>query len=172
MSLESTEFLCLILLKIDTKFEGKLTCSSKNDMRKILENFHQSTFESLKIGTLMASFCLNLKMYELKIYWGVLCHDNEKWCKIWRGIHFSVQIDMKNLTNFDRKHSRISKICTLMACFWPKYIMFELEKSIEEPFVVTEDWWKIWRKTDLCFLKWHKEFGKFSFTDWKIPIPF
>ena len=26
----------------------------------------------------------------------------------------------------------------------------------------TEDWWKIRRKTDLYFLKWHEEFGKFS----------
>ena len=30
-------------------------------------------------------------MYELKIYRGVLCHDNEEWCKIWRGINLSVQ---------------------------------------------------------------------------------
>ena len=29
-------------LKIDTKFEGKLTCASKNDMRN-LANFHQTT---------------------------------------------------------------------------------------------------------------------------------
>ena len=42
-------------LKIDTKFEEKLTCASKNDMRN-LANFHQSMFESLKIGTLMGSF--------------------------------------------------------------------------------------------------------------------
>ena len=34
-------------LKIDTKFEGKLTCASKNDLRNFA-NFHQSTFESLK----------------------------------------------------------------------------------------------------------------------------
>ena len=26
----------------------------------------------------------------------------------------------------------------------------------------TEDWCKIWRKIDLCFPKWHEEFGKFS----------
>ena len=29
-----------------------------------------------------------------------------------------------------------------------------------------EDWCKIWRRTDLCFLKWHEEFGKFLFTGW------
>ena len=32
-------------LKIDTKFEEKLTCASKNDMRN-LANFHQSTSRS------------------------------------------------------------------------------------------------------------------------------
>ena len=37
-------------LNIDTKFEGKLTCTFKNDMRN-LANFRQSTFESLKIWT-------------------------------------------------------------------------------------------------------------------------
>ena len=26
----------------------------------------------------------------------------------------------------------------------------------------TEYWYNIWRKTDLCFQKWHEEFSKFS----------
>ena len=42
-------------LNIDATFEGKLTCAFKNDMRN-LANFHQSMFESVKIGTLMGSF--------------------------------------------------------------------------------------------------------------------
>ena len=25
-----------------------------------------------------------------------------------------------------------------------------------------QDWYKVWRKTDLWFGKWHEEFGKFS----------
>ena len=29
-------------------------------------------------------------------------------------------------------------------------------------FVGTEDWCNIWRKTDLCFQKWHEELSKFS----------
>ena len=55
MRLENTEQLCLMALSVDTKFEGKLTCASKNDMRN-LANFHQSMFESLKIGTFIGSF--------------------------------------------------------------------------------------------------------------------
>ena len=42
-------------LNIDARFEGKLTCAFKNDMRN-LAKFYQSTFESLKIGTLTESF--------------------------------------------------------------------------------------------------------------------
>ena len=58
--------------------------------------------ESLQIGTLMTSFCLKLKIYEHKIYRGVMCHDNEEWRKNWRGIACQFKIDnLKNLTNFD-----------------------------------------------------------------------
>ena len=57
--------------------------------------------ESLQIETLMASFCLKLKIYELKTYRGVMCHGNEEWFKIWNRIDFHLKIDMRNLTNFD-----------------------------------------------------------------------
>ena len=55
----------------------KMTCAFKTDMRN-LANFHQSMFGSLKIGTLMGSFYPKYKMYELKLYRGILCPDNEE----------------------------------------------------------------------------------------------
>ena len=64
-------------LNIDATFERKLTYAFKNDMMN-LANFHQSMFESLKIGTLKGSFYPKQNMYELKIYRGVLCQDTEK----------------------------------------------------------------------------------------------
>ena len=36
-------------------------------------------------------------------------------------------------------------------CFWTKFIMFELIKYRRNMFDGTEDWCKIWEKTDLCF---------------------
>ena len=42
LSLQSTEESCLMALKIDAKFEGKLACASKNNMRN-LADFYQST---------------------------------------------------------------------------------------------------------------------------------
>ena len=62
-------------LNIDAKFEGKLPCAFKNDMRN-LANFHQSKFKSLKIRTFIGSFYPKSKMYEFKIYRRVMCHGN------------------------------------------------------------------------------------------------
>ena len=91
-----------------------------------------------------------------------MCHDNEEWCKIWRGIDLSFQNWHEEFDKFWPEHSKISKICTLMDCFWPKYIMFELKKYRGAIFHDTRVWCKIWRKTDLWFGKWHEKFGKFS----------
>ena len=68
-------------LNVDTKFAGKLTCTSKNDMMN-LANFHQSMSGSLKIGTFIRSFYLKQKIYDLKMYRGVMCHDIEARFKI------------------------------------------------------------------------------------------
>ena len=35
-----------------------------------------------KICTVMGSFYPKKKIHELKIYRGIMCHDNEEWCKI------------------------------------------------------------------------------------------
>ena len=117
--------------------------------------------ESLKIGTLMGSFCPKLKMHELKIYCEVMRHADEKWCRNGRRIGVSVQNWHEQFDKFWFKHSKISKLCFLMGCLWPKYLMFDLKKYRGVMFDGTEYWCKIWRKTDFCFQKWHKEFGKF-----------
>ena len=97
---------------------------------------------------------------------------NEKWCKIWRGIDLSVQILTWGIWRTWPKHSKISKIYTLMDCFWSKYVMLELKRYRGVMFDGTGDWCNIWKKTNLCFQKWREEFGKFSFTGWKIAISF
>ena len=99
-------------------------------------------------------------MYELKTYRGVICHDNEEWCKIGKAIDLSFQ-NWQDFDEFWPEHSKISKICTLIGCLWPKY-MCDLKKYRGVMFRSTEYWCKIWRKTDFCFQKWHEEFEKFS----------
>ena len=91
-----------------------------------------------------------------------MCNDTEEWWKIWRGIDFSFQNWHKKFDKFWLEHCKVSKIYTLMVYFSPKRIIFELKKYREVIFHDTREWRKIWRKTDLWFGKWHKEFGKFS----------
>ena len=52
------------------------------------------------------------------------------------------------------------KCSKLLQC--AKYLMFDLKKYKGVIFHHTEEWRKIWRKTDLWFGKWHDEYGKFS----------
>ena len=92
-------------------------------------------------------------MYELKIYRGVMCHDNEKWCKIWWEIDLSVQNWLEEFDEFWPEHSKTSKLCTLTDCFWRKYIIFEPKKYRGVMFDGTKDCYKIWRKTDFYFQK-------------------
>ena len=103
-------------------------------------------------------------MYELKIYRGIVWHDNEERCKMWRGIDLSVQNWQEEFDKFWLEHSEISKICTVICHFWPKYIMFELKNYRGVMFDGTEYWCKIWMKTNMYFQKWHEEFDIFLFT--------
>ena len=91
-----------------------------------------------------------------------MCHENKEWCRNWRKLDLSMQNWHEEFDDFSPEHLKISKICTLMGCFWPKYIMLDIKKYRGIIFDCTTNWYKIWRKTGLYFLKWHEEFGKFS----------
>ena len=86
----------------------------------------------------------------------------KNYAKIEEELSCQFKIDMGKLDEFWSKQSKISKICTIMGCLWPKYIMFELKQYRGVMFYGTEYWCKIWTKTDFCFQKWHGKFGKFS----------
>ena len=59
-------------VNIIATISGKHACAFKNDTSG-LANFYQSTFESLKIETLMGSFYPKQIMYEFKIQRGQEC---------------------------------------------------------------------------------------------------
>ena len=80
--------------------------------------------------------------------------------KFEKGIDMSIQNWHEKFNDLWHDHSKISKIYPLLGCLWPKYIIFELTKYREVMFDGTEDLCKIWRKIELCFQKWHEEFGK------------
>ena len=157
-------------LNIDAKFEIKLTFAFKNDMRNLV-NFQQSTWKSQNWdfdGILLSS----RKCMSLKFTGNILVMTVKKRCKIVRGSNLLFQIWHEDFDEFWLEHLKISKLCFFMRCLWAKYIIFGLKNYRGDIFNSTEDWCKIWRKIDLCFLKWHEEFAKFLFTGWKIVISF
>ena len=89
-------------LNIDEKFEGKLTCAFKNDMKN-MQNFHQSTWKSPNWD-----------------FDGILLSKVENlWAENSQGSYLSgelklveeFKIDMRNLTNVDlstRKSERFA----------------------------------------------------------------
>ena len=115
-----------------------------------LANFHQNTWKCQIL----------LKVENAWAYREVLSNDTEEWWKIWTGMSF--QNWHKEFDKFWLKNSKVSKIYTLMGCFWPKYIMIELKNYRGAIFHDTSVWWKSWRKADLWFGKWDEEFGRFS----------
>ena len=58
-------------------------------------------------------------MYELNIYMGIICYNNEEWWKIWKGIDLSAKNWHDEFIKCWPKHSKLSKIYTLMGCLWP-----------------------------------------------------
>ena len=85
-------------LRIDVEFEGKLTCAFKNVMRN-LTNFHRA-LKTGKKWDFHEIVWSKVGKYDLKIYRGFLCHDNEEWCKIWKEIDL-FKIGMRHFTDFD-----------------------------------------------------------------------
>ena len=76
-------------------------------------------FEIIKTSTLISSFCAKSITLDLKKYRGVISHDTEEWCKIWRKTACGLESDMRNLANFTRGLKSL-KIGTLMGSFYPK----------------------------------------------------
>ena len=95
-------------LNIDAMFEGNVSYAFKNDMKN-LANFHQSMFESLKIGTLIASFIQSRKCMSLK-FTGKFCVKTLKNDgKFEEELACQFKTDMRNLTNFDPSTQKSQK---------------------------------------------------------------
>ena len=114
--------------------------------------------DSVRIGILMGSSNPKLKKYEIKIQRGVICHDNEEWREIWRGIDLSFQSWHEEFDEFWPEHLKISKIFILMCS---KVYIIRTKKYKGFICHEIEEGYKIWRRIDLPFQNSHKEFDKF-----------
>ena len=123
---KSTEQLCLKTLRIDVKFEEKLTRGSKNDMR-ILVNFNASSdkfgnlyFDVLLLSIAYKSSAWKVQKNDLSWQWKKIHTLKKNWLFIWKmtwWIWRTLTWAVESL-----------KICTLMGYFCRKYVMFELKR--------------------------------------------
>ena len=90
-----------------------------------------------------------------------MSRDPDDWCKIWRKTNRQFQ-KWQEFGKIWLKRSKVFKTCTFICSYCEKCLMFDLKKFRGVIFHDTEEWCKIWRKTDLSFGKWHEKFGKFS----------
>ena len=105
---KSIEELCLMALYIDAKFEGKMTCAFRNDVRN-LANFHQSMFGSLKMELWWDPFIQSRKCISLR-FTGEFCVMTMKnHTKFEEELTCQFKIDMRNLTNFDLSTQKSQK---------------------------------------------------------------
>ena len=129
------------LKKYELKIHRGVICHDNEELRKIWretdlsfqswhEEFDEFWPEHLKVSKifiLMGSFWAKYILLELKNYGGVIFHETEEGCKVWRGIDLSFQNWQKEFGKFWTEHSKVSNISTLTGSFWAKYILFELK---------------------------------------------
>ena len=143
-------------LKSNAKVEEKLTLGSKNGMRNLV-NFDASNgkSENLQFDVLLLS--------EVYYVWAKRVHrshNNEEWCKIWRGTDLYFEKWHEEFCEFwpnSRKTQNLKfsgLILTKVYNVWAKKYRGVMHHY-------TEDRCKLWWKNDLWFHKWHEEFGEF-----------
>ena len=95
-------------LKRDTKFGEKSTRHLKIGIRN-LTNFDTTLEKSQKIFILMGSFWPKYIFFGLKNYRGVIFHDIEEWCKIWRKTDLLLG-KWQEFGKFSPEHLKVSKL--------------------------------------------------------------
>ena len=111
-----------------------------------------------QIFTLMGCFSPKYIMLQLKKHREVMFDGSRDWLKNFEGKLICCFQNDKNLVNFDPSTEKSPKFAlwyVLSGNVWPKKVQGVI-------FHGTREWYKIWRKTDFCFQKWHEELEKFS----------
>ena len=112
MSLEFTKELCVMTMQNDARFEEGLLVVSKLTWR-VWRVLHSQVS---KICPLMSSFWTKHTLFELKKYRGVMFHDIEEWCKIWRKADLWIGKWHEEFGRFLPEQYKVSKV----GFFYPK----------------------------------------------------
>ena len=139
-------------LKIDAKFEEKLF--------QKWQEFGETWPEPLQVSKtciFIWFYCAKYLMFDLKKYGGVIFHNTEGWCKIWRKTDLWFGKWHEEYRKFSPEQLRVSKL----GCWWDPLI--QSRKSMSSKF--TEKLCVMTIKNgignDLSFQNWHEKFDEF-----------
>ena len=118
------------------------------------KEFHKYWSEHLKVSkmfTLMSFFWAKYIFFELKMYWGVIFHDIEEWCKIWKKTDLLLGKWHEEFGKFSPEHSKVSKL----EFWWDFFVQIRESMSLkcaEELCVMTmKNGAKIEEELNFCF---------------------
>ena len=109
---------------------------SFKNLHKEFVKFWPERSKVSKIFTLMGSFWAKYILFELKKYRGVIFHDIEEWCKIWRKTDLLLGKWHEKFGKFSPEHSKVSKL----ELWWDLFVQSRKCVSLE----FTEKIWQ-WR---------------------------
>ena len=121
-----------------------------------------------KICTLIGPFCAKYIIFDLKKYRGVIFHDTEESCKIWRKTDLWFGKWHEEFGKFSPEHSKVSKL----GLWWDPFIQstkcMSLKFTEEVMFHDNEEWYKLWRGIDMLFQNWYEELLNFDQSTQKV----
>ena len=117
--------------------------------RKISPNLYFDKFLLLKLYKILAK--KKIERSYVSWHWKVMQSLKKNWFVVSKMMIWSILM-------WALGHSQNIYFDWFLLC---KVYNFWLEKLQRVIFHGIEGWWKIWRKTDLWFGKWHEECGKF-----------
>ena len=142
--LKSTEELCLMTLKSDTKFEEKLTLGSKNDMRNLL-NFKASSGKSGNLYSDVLLLPISHKVSPQKVQKSYLSRHQKKDSNFEEKLTFYLKNDLRNLVNFNMMSEKSEKL-HFYGLLLLKVCNVWSEKIHRSCVVKNALWFQIWHK--------------------------
>ena len=100
-------FISRNLIRIQNLERNRLAVSN---WHKEFDNFWSEDSKVSKFFTLMGSFWAKYILFELKKYRGVIFHDIEEWCKIWRKTDLLLGKWHEEFGKFSPEHSKVSQL--------------------------------------------------------------
>ena len=120
---------------------------SSQNWHKQFDKFWPEHSKVPKIFTLMSCFWAKYILFELKKYKGVMFHDIEEWCKIWRKTYLLLGKWQEEFGKFPPEHSKVSKL----ELWWDPFV--QSRKCMSLKFTKSDVSWQ-WRMIQKLKRNW------------------